>query len=42
MICSNKKTDGIFKGLLNVSDIVDYILIVGYDADGKEHDNTLR
>ena len=35
------KIDGIFKDLPNVFDIVDDILVEGYDSDGKDHDETL-
>ena len=28
-----------FKDLPNVIGIKDYILVVGYDADGKDHDD---
>ena len=35
-----KKTDEIFKDLPNVFGIEDDILIVGYNADGRDHDNT--
>ena len=31
------KIDEIFKDLSNVFDIVDDILVVGYDSDGKDH-----
>ena len=33
-----KKIDKIFKGLPNTFDILN----VGYDADGRDHDRTLR
>ena len=36
-----RKIDEIFKDLLNVFGIADDILVVGYDADGKDHDDTL-
>ena len=35
-----RKTDKIFKELPNVSGIADDILVVGYEADGKDHDET--
>ena len=34
--------DEIFKELSNVFSIADDILIVGYEADGKDHDETLQ
>ena len=36
------KSDEIFKGLTNVFDIADDILVVGNDADGRDHDETLK
>ena len=36
------KLDKIFKGLPNVFSIANDILIVGYDAESKDHDRTLR
>ena len=36
------KANEIFKGLPNVFDIADGILIVGYNADYRDHDRTLR
>ena len=36
------KIDEIFKELTNVFHIADDILIVGYDVDGKDHDNILK
>ena len=36
------ETVELFKELLNVFCIVDDILIVGYDADGRDNDNTLK
>ena len=36
------KIDKIFKDLPNVSDIADDISIVGYNRDGKGHDETLQ
>ena len=36
-----RKIDEIFKELPNVFDIADDILVVGYDVDGKGHDDTL-
>ena len=36
------KTVEIFKNLLNVFDITDEILIVGYDADSKDYNRMLR
>ena len=37
----NKKNDEIFKDLPNVFGIADYILVVGYDIDGKQYDETI-
>ena len=37
-----RKINKIFKGLLNIFGIADGFLIVGYDADGRDHDQTLR
>ena len=37
-----RKIDVIFKDLLNVFGITDDILVVGYDRDGKDHDETLQ
>ena len=37
-----QKIDAIFKELPNIFSIADYILIVGYDADGRDHDRILR
>ena len=37
-----QKLDEIFKDLPNVFGIEDDILIVGYDADGRGYDKTLR
>ena len=36
-----RKIDSIFKELPNVLCIVDDILVVGYETDGKDHDKTL-
>ena len=36
------KTDKIFKNLPNVFGIADDILVVVYDIDGKDHDETLQ
>ena len=36
------KIDKIFKGLPNVFGIADDILIVGYDAERRDHDETLK
>ena len=36
-----RKIDEIFKDLPNVFGIADDILTVGYDVDGKDHDDTL-
>ena len=36
-----RKIDKIFKDLPNVSGIMDDILVVGYEVDGKDHDETL-
>ena len=35
------KVDEIFKDLPNVFGIVDDILVVGYEAEGKDHEDTL-
>ena len=35
------KINKIFKDLPNVFGIVDDILVVGYNSDGKDHDETL-
>ena len=37
-----QKNDKIFKDLPNLFSTEDDILIVGYDADGREHDRTVR
>ena len=37
-----RKMDEIVKDLPNVFGIADGILVVGYDVDGKDHDNTLQ
>ena len=36
------KTEEIFKELPNVFGIAEDILILGHDADGKEHDNNIE
>ena len=36
-----RKIDEIFKDLPNVFGSADDILVVGYDVDGKDHENTL-
>ena len=36
------KIDEIFKNLPNVFGIADDILLVDYDTDGKDHDETLQ
>ena len=36
-----QKIDEIFKDLPNVLGIAGDILVVGYDSDGKDHDDTL-
>ena len=36
-----QKTDKIVKDLPNVFGIADDILVVGYDVDSKDHDDTL-
>ena len=36
-----RKLDKIFKGLPNVFGFADDILVVGYDIDGKDHDDTM-
>ena len=38
----HRKIYKIFKDLPNVFGIVDDILVVGYEADGKDHDETLQ
>ena len=37
-----KKIDEIFKDLANVFSIADDLLVVGYEADGKDHDDTVH
>ena len=37
-----RKIDKIFKDLPNLFGITDNILVVGYDRDGKDHDETLQ
>ena len=37
-----RKTGEIFKYLSNVFGIADGILVVGYDVDGKNHDDTIK
>ena len=37
-----RKINEIFRGLSNVFDIADDILILGYDADGRVHNRSLR
>ena len=37
-----RKIDEIFNDLPNVFGIADDILVVGYQADGKDHDKTLQ
>ena len=39
---SQQKNDEIFKGAPNICGIVNGILIVEYDADGRDHNKTLR
>ena len=39
---SQRKIDKIFKDLPNVFGIIDNILVLGYDGDGKDHDDTLQ
>ena len=36
-----RKIDEIFKELSNMFGIADDIIVVGYDTDGKDHDETL-
>ena len=36
-----RKIDEIFKDLPNVFGTAEDILVVGYDVDGKDHDDTL-
>ena len=36
-----RKIDEIFKTLPNLFGIADDILVLGYDIDGKDHDDTL-
>ena len=40
--CFREKTDKILKELTNVFGIADDILDVGYEANGKNHDETLQ
>ena len=37
-----RKIDEILKNLQNVFGFADDILVVGYDIDGKDHDDTLQ
>ena len=37
-----QKIDEIFKDLSNIFDIADNILIMGYHADGRDHNRTLK
>ena len=37
-----RKIDNTFEDLPNVLSISDNILVVGYEADGKDHDETLK
>ena len=37
-----RKIDEIFKDLLNVFGIADDILVIGYERDGKDHDDILQ
>ena len=39
---SQQKIDEIFKDLPNVFAMADDILIIGYDADGRDHDRSLK
>ena len=38
----HQKSDDILKGLPKVFDIADDIVIVGYDAESRDHDKTMR
>ena len=42
MQCVTWEIIEVYKGLLNVFGIVDDIIIVGYDADGRDYDRMLR
>ena len=35
------KIDEMFKDMPNVFGIVDHLLVTGYEADGKDHDETV-
>ena len=37
-----QKIDKILNNLPNVCGILDHILVVGYEYDGKDHDDTLQ
>ena len=37
-----RKIDEIFKDLPNVFSIADYVLIAGYEAEGKDHYETVQ
>ena len=37
-----RNTDEIFHDLPNVSDIAGHLLVVGYDRDSTDHDETLE
>ena len=39
---SQRKVDKIFKNLPNAFGITDDILVVAYDSDSKDHDDTLQ
>ena len=40
--CLNKKIYKLFQDLPDVFSTADDILVVGYDSNGKDHDETLR
>ena len=42
VIMFQRKIDEILKGLPNTFGIAENILIVGYNADGRDHDRILR
>ena len=37
-----RKIDEIFRDMPNVFGIADYILAAGYEADGRDHDETVQ
>ena len=42
VICSSEKSMTIFNDMPNVFGIADVILVVGYDTDGKDHDEMVQ